>query len=158
MDRDLNYFIEGWTGPFQHPLPMEILRQIPPILCWCLWKERNNWIFKDTERSPKEFFGIGSRIITESTSLFIWKPPDKAPTERDIKMEKYWNIKLEINSFENFKSLARRNVVWNPPGVGWFKLNFDGVTKGNPGMASIGGVIRDCKGNFVVGFVGGIDT
>lgn len=63
---------------------------------------------------------------------------------------------MEANSFDNSKSLARRNTFWNPPGNGWFKLNFDGATKGNPGMANIGGIIRACKGNFVAGFVGGI--
>lgn len=67
-----------------------------------------------------------------------------------------WNIKHVTNSFDNLKSLARKNTIWKPLGLGWFKLNFGGVAKGNPGIASIGSVIRDCKENLVVGFPRGI--
>jgi len=35
-------------------------------------------------------------------------------------------------------------------------MNFDGAAKGNPGRASICGIIRDPFGKMVVGFVGGI--
>jgi ribonuclease HI len=33
--------------------------------------------------------------------------------------------------------------------TGFLKLNFDGATKGNPGMTGMGGVIRDSGGNII---------
>lgn len=40
------------------------------------------------------------------------------------------------------------------------KLNIDGASKGNPGLASAGGLFRDCAGNWLRGFAFhiGIDT
>lgn len=32
------------------------------------------------------------------------------------------------------------------PSEGFIKLNFDGDSKGNPGIAGIGGIFRDCQG------------
>ncbi|KAH9307086.1 hypothetical protein KI387_011490, partial [Taxus chinensis] len=47
---------------------------------------------------------------------------------------------------------ATPGIVWIdlwlngiPPESNWFKLNFDGASKGNPGTAARGGVIQDHK-------------
>ena len=45
-----------------------------------------------------------------------------------------------------------RAIKWERPIVGWLKLNTDGSSLGNPGLATWGGVIRDGNGNWVVGF------
>ena len=37
--------------------------------------------------------------------------------------------------------------IWQPP-HGFLKINIDGASKGNPGMAGFGGVIRDEKGHI----------
>ena len=44
-------------------------------------------------------------------------------------------------------------VRWNRPPVGWFKLNADGASFGNPGKASGGGLIRDHHGSWVKGYM-----
>jgi hypothetical protein len=43
--------------------------------------------------------------------------------------------------------IGERN--WTPPPVGFLKLNFDRVAKGNPGMTGMGGVIRYTGDNIV---------
>lgn len=45
-------------------------------------------------------------------------------------------------------------VLWAKPKVGWAKLNFDGSSKGEAGRvkASIGGVIRNHKAEFLLGY------
>ncbi|KAL9236708.1 hypothetical protein vseg_011344 [Gypsophila vaccaria] len=43
-------------------------------------------------------------------------------------------------------------VSWKKPKVGWTKLNFDGSLKYNTGKASIGGVFRDHKAEFLLGY------
>ncbi|OMO64495.1 reverse transcriptase [Corchorus capsularis] len=44
-------------------------------------------------------------------------------------------------------------VSWQPPGPGWLKLNTDGSSLGNPGLARAGTVIRDHEGGWVRGSV-----
>ena len=42
-------------------------------------------------------------------------------------------------------STARVNmqIRWMAPMEGWYKLNTDGASRGNPGLASAGGVLRN---------------
>ena len=50
------------------------------------------------------------------------------------------------------------NVRWNKPPIGWFKLNTDGASMGNPGKAGGGGLIRDSVGFWVKGFSRSLGT
>ena len=43
-------------------------------------------------------------------------------------------------------------VGWKPPPFGFFKLNTDGSTRGNPGLASAGDLIRDHNGMWIDSF------
>ena len=44
----------------------------------------------------------------------------------------------------------------SPPAPQVFKVNFDGVAKGNPGLAGFGGAYRDHKGEILQVFHGNI--
>ena len=44
-------------------------------------------------------------------------------------------------------------MKWSKPPEGWYKLNSDGASCGNPGKAGGGGLIRDCNGSWFKGFV-----
>ena len=43
-------------------------------------------------------------------------------------------------------------VRWLNPLSNWFKLNSDGLTMGNPGLASGGGLICNEKGEWIKGY------
>lgn len=43
-------------------------------------------------------------------------------------------------------------VAWKAPPHGAVKLNTDGSSHGNPGMAGAGGLLRDHLGRFIAGF------
>lgn len=50
------------------------------------------------------------------------------------------------------KKLILKSIWWEKPNTGWMKLNMDGSSIGNLGMAGGGGVIRDEEGNWVIGY------
>ncbi|KAF7801271.1 reverse transcriptase [Senna tora] len=50
------------------------------------------------------------------------------------------------------KSIATFSVGWDPPPLGWWKLNTDGSCQGNQNMIGGGSLIRDSNGNWVNGF------
>ena len=54
------------------------------------------------------------------------------------------------------RNRVERLIGWGSPGVGWVKLNTDGASRGNPGLATAGGVLRDEEGNWRGGFAANI--
>lgn len=51
-----------------------------------------------------------------------------------------------------------KSIRWENPCNGWIKINTDGSSLGNPGMAGGGGLIKDENGDWVVGFARKIGT
>lgn len=45
-----------------------------------------------------------------------------------------------------------KQIHWDKPEERWTKLNTDGSSLGNPGLAGGGGVIRDWTGRWIAGF------
>ena len=43
-------------------------------------------------------------------------------------------------------------VTWQPPQIGWFKVNVDGAALGSLGIAAGGGIFRNHVGDFIGGF------
>ena len=55
------------------------------------------------------------------------------------------NKRIQRNRNEDTAEVA--NIGWKYPAEDWIKLNVDGCSKGNPGRAGVGGVIRDHMGS-----------
>ena len=43
-------------------------------------------------------------------------------------------------------------IAWKPPRGEWLRLNTDGASRGNPGLATVGGALRDGLGRWCGGF------
>ena len=95
--------------------------------CWFLWKRRNMEIFDENYVHMGNLF----MDIVQYTEL-IYKSESMTRKFMVHKEEKL--------------------IRWNPPSVGWVKLNTDGVLKASSGMTSTGGIIRDKNGNWLAGF------
>ncbi|XP_057865263.2 uncharacterized protein LOC131072959 [Cryptomeria japonica] len=70
----------------------------------------------------------------------------------DEKMRGLWNglkIPPYIRLGPKLGKGKRETCVWKPPKNGWFKLNFDGASKGNPGQAGIGCCLHNLDGTEV---------
>ncbi|KAJ9540640.1 hypothetical protein OSB04_027146 [Centaurea solstitialis] len=48
--------------------------------------------------------------------------------------------------------------IWKFPSRNLLKLNTDGSSRGNPGPSSFGGLIRDCRGRWVLGYMGNMSV
>lgn len=92
---------------------------------WCLWKNRNKVVFENTTPNPN----LHKICIHQAREYYFYVSKTSLPT-----------LKVAIQ------------VRWNKLAAGWFKLNPDGASFGNPGKAGGGGIIRNSHGHWVKGF------
>eukprot|EP00253_Pinus_taeda_P011321 PITA_11321 len=121
------------------------------FVTWTIWKERNRRIFQNEQRNF-EFSQITlSANICELISAKCTRLSDANPSPRDQRI--LASFKLEN---ANSAPTASSNLTppkdspgWHKPPAGFLKLNFDGASRGNPGLAGIGGVIRNHRGEIL---------
>ncbi|XP_004308776.1 PREDICTED: putative ribonuclease H protein At1g65750-like [Fragaria vesca subsp. vesca] len=94
------------------------------IICWQIWKARNNVIFRSVNFAPADFVHASAAVGASYRAFNL-------ATER---------------SPRNYPDL----IKWHPPPNGVVKLNFDGSVSSNDGGAA-SFVIRDHNGILVAG-------
>ncbi|XP_068639159.1 uncharacterized protein [Aristolochia californica] len=105
---------------------------------WGIWNERNRRRFEAKFESEKN---VVDKVMGQISTWLL--------TKKLFCSFKGTSIR------ENWSNLARMHLGtkiqvmkdWVPPEVGYLKLNFDGSSLGNPGIAGFGGVISDSFGN-----------
>ena len=93
-----------------------------PHVCWGVWKEQNNCIFKDKESNAKVVFHKCLNAL----------------------LENYTHTKGPIPPLNTMVKEKREGCSQSFPPTGWLKENFDGVAKGNPAKVGAGGIITKC--------------
>ena len=68
LKENLSQFVENWDSPFYHPKLTLLWRIVLPHICWHIWKERNNIIFRNEEKPIGVVMGIMEKLI--NTSIF----------------------------------------------------------------------------------------
>ncbi|KAF5201108.1 hypothetical protein FRX31_009303 [Thalictrum thalictroides] len=72
----------------------------------------------------------------------------------DDDIEKIWSDQFESRKSTPNYSTSPRNfeiqVAWKRPPVGWLKLNTDGASIGNLGVAGFGCIVRDHDGRCLL--------
>lgn len=68
-------------------------------------------------------------------------------SRRDEDILKLLNLPIKVQ-----KQKPTQIVKWSPPTMDWFKLNVEGSSLENPRSSGLGGVIRDHRGDLLVGF------
>eukprot|EP00253_Pinus_taeda_P028466 PITA_28466 len=128
-----------------------IWKCIPGFVTWTIWKERNRRVFTQETRSiecAKESILINVRQLVQTKCKF--DPTDK-PTGKDLRILKTFQLEAFSSCLPGGHNARTSSQIhsWQPPPEACLKLNFDGASRGNPGIAGIGGVIRNHKGDIV---------
>ncbi|KAG6476887.1 hypothetical protein ZIOFF_066135 [Zingiber officinale] len=137
-------FVESWDHLFYHgAIALEVWREaIPFLIIWFLWCARNDAKHRGIRIVAKKIIWNVSQYVITGIAAGIIKPS-------------HW--KGFIMAAQNMGLLVKPRTVntisvvtWKKPKVGWFKLNTDGCSKGNPGLSSFGVIIRDHSGNVML--------
>ena len=153
----LKEIIEGYrSSTFQSPIVNRIRQFLPGFILWNIWKERNGRIFKSITSRWKEVWNTIQTNINENISLQLWTEQDLTPPPNKFHILKAWKINLTPTP-EISITVARQNTShthWDALPKDWFKLNFDGASKGNSGPAGYGVIIQNGKGEIIHILVG----
>jgi ribonuclease HI len=127
--------------------------------------ERNHRVFREEKRTPTQVAVKIKSLFSESASYFIKTSNSKAlgidegkwirqlglqttPARGPSSTSPYnWEIRLDKNELEEWTQSLNTCI-----------LSFDGASKGNPGEAGGGGVIRDHTGNLIARYAWGLGT
>lgn len=112
-----------------------------------IWKTRNKLRFDDKLPSLMRVF--------RSIKAWLRFGAPHMPGHSSGILDSQLLVDLGIQPITRSRSTLRL-VIWYPPIYPWFKLNTDGLAKGNPGPATCGDVFRDCKGCYLGGFFQGL--
>ncbi|OMP05267.1 reverse transcriptase [Corchorus capsularis] len=121
--RDWLEFNMKHTDPAHFTIPWNILFS---FAIWEIWKHINDNFFGKTLRSNNR---ILQSIFQQAAEFFA-----------------------SSDNANNKKLSYTKQIQWTPPPAGFLKMNTDGASHGNPGLAGAGGIIRDSQGLFVLGF------
>ena len=96
-----------------------------PFAIWLIWKQQNQVVFKNKGINPTL-----AKVITAQAMEFFHC----------------------VSYPRNNRHLVIKQLRWKRPNEGWLKLNTDDTTNDTQNAAGAGGVLRDARGNWVVGF------
>ncbi|KAJ9540642.1 hypothetical protein OSB04_027148 [Centaurea solstitialis] len=104
-------------------------------------------------------------LLYMPTNIMVHHPVYRYPVRhpsRDL-LQKQVDELMDLidlhKEIDNFKTMPRVvKSIWTFPLRNHLKLNTDGSSKGNPGPSSYGGLIRDCNGRWLRGYMGNISA
>ena len=96
-----------------------------PFALWTIWLHRNKIVFGR------------SHLQKDSKAEAVAKAAEF--------------LHLGING-KQIRAKTKIQIRWHQPPLSWFKLNTNGSSLGNPGLAGGGGLIPNDKGEWVKGF------
>ncbi|KAH9291439.1 hypothetical protein KI387_043370, partial [Taxus chinensis] len=136
-----------WESPFRFPYLAWAWKITLPHLLWGLWKIRNDSVFRD----QKPLIVVAKRkilaAIKENLKLFKGKTKNPCPKWEQEVLDKFTYSPVKIKS-------PGKNVYWIRPMGNTIKINFDGASKGNPGQAGGGGILRNSEGDWLFVYAG----
>lgn len=119
----------------------ELTKAVPLIICWEIMKERCNRRYDNKASSS---ITILNRVVNDLQDCsFLSKPSKDATHAEEIVLN---CLNIQPKCYQQRKTIM---VKWLKPPANSIKLNSDGASKGNPGPAGGGCILRDHTGNMV---------
>eukprot|EP00253_Pinus_taeda_P029800 PITA_29800 len=144
--------ITNWRRNFSRIRRVDsIWKCTPGFITWTIWKDRNRRIFTEEVRNlefAKDSITINIRQLAQAKCK---ADSNEKPTGQDLRILKKFQLEASNNppSGGNRAHPSSQLHTWQQPPEGCLKLNFDGASRGNPGIAVIGGAIRNHNGDIV---------
>lgn len=126
------------------------------LVVWHIWKKRNRIIFKEVDLSTEQLISKIKIAIEEVVNGKSVMRNKYRYNNWDRSMEIKWSLKERGPVVPSKKQVDKNLIKWNAPPKDWVKLNFDGASKGNPGRASFGVVLRDENNELISGVYGNL--
>lgn len=121
---------------------------VPGFVIWNFWKERNKRIFKDKASEPQHIINQILKQLKDIVKGLLKSLPKDPPLPQEENIIP--NLGLQSISPQGLiKGVIIINIrasSWKPPPQGFFKVNIDGASKGNPGVVGFWGAIKDHQG------------
>ncbi|KAJ8436976.1 hypothetical protein Cgig2_012263 [Carnegiea gigantea] len=86
-------------------------------------------------------------------------PSNNIPRDKgEFLIQKFCEVNIALHNsrdttVKTISSPTNERITWQAPPMGWVTVNTDGASKGNPGHAGGGGVIRGDRREWLVGFI-----
>eukprot|EP00253_Pinus_taeda_P025774 PITA_25774 len=147
---DINNTLRSWPQqPYQCNILNTLWQIIPGIVMWNIWKERNRRVFKDQTMDLEQVWTIIKQNLQETLSIKGWSQEDFPSSNQEQEIWNNWQFQITPPNSSQGTSVTREKNTptnWKPPPKNTYILNFDGASKGNPGITGYGGVIRNSQG------------
>eukprot|EP00253_Pinus_taeda_P020669 PITA_20669 len=155
----VNNTLRKWPQqPYQSNILNTLWQILPGIVMWNLWKERNRRIFKNQSMDEQQVWKIINQNIQETLSIKCWSQEDFPSNDKEQAIWHNWQINLQSPNSPTSNSSRQQDTpsIWSPPPINTYMLNFDGASKGNPGLTGYGGAVRNHQGQVLKVFYGSI--
>ncbi|KAI3465893.1 hypothetical protein Pfo_022556 [Paulownia fortunei] len=135
---ELVHLLQFWFTSRNLGKILHVRKLVPLLIPWYIWCERNNVKYREKRAS--------SLLIIDKIFQHIHRAQSQ-----NLLGTTFWKGESEIAApwgFEGLRCIIKqvRKVIWKRPQLGWLKLNCDGASKGNLGVAGAGGIDRNHDG------------
>ena len=120
------------------------------FITWTIWKERNRRVFLSEYRDITHSLETITQNVRQLVLVKCKADHDNKVSVQDLQILKAFNLDngMSMVTTNCQQELSTTLSIWKRPPSGFLKLNLDGVSRGNPGLASIGGIIRSSAGEI----------
>ncbi|KAL0285321.1 UNVERIFIED_CONTAM: putative ribonuclease H protein [Sesamum radiatum] len=114
------------------------------LILWFGWLERNDVKHRNKKFNPE-------RIIWKVHQHIVTISKTKIAKGLNWKGDRHFAKSIGLDIGSSYKPKLKI-VKWTKPEAGWIKINTDGASKGNPGVAGAGGIARNEEGAVIFAF------
>jgi ribonuclease HI len=124
------------------------------MVIWCIWNNRNNWVWNGVKDSAKEVAHRASHMIGEwRTVKLVQRNTAGSGVHNDRRVTAAANNDMRVAAAAEHNSSRDRYpsqlLRWQKPRDGWWKCNVDASFSQNPNVVAAGWCLRDHAGSFV---------